>query len=75
MPIYLLKCGSGGQGVAGSNPVNPTSNFEQAIGQPPGGLLCFAGAPRSPAPPLARTRGRPAGRFAFRTVFDDSSRI
>lgn len=32
---------TGGQGVAGSNPVNPTSNLEQVIGET-GGLLFYA---------------------------------
>lgn len=32
---------AGGQGVAGSNPVNPTSNLEQVIGET-GGLLFYA---------------------------------
>ena len=38
---------TGGQGVAGSNPVNPTSNVKQAIGQLPDGLFLFAAVSRA----------------------------
>lgn len=43
LTLYLVTVilSPGGQGVAGSNPVNPTSNLEQVIGET-GGLLFYA---------------------------------